>query len=458
MTILLPPKVVGYASGSPEYALFGSGRAVPTGIESQFEYNGIILNDRSTIDKYVVRQVTGFADADVRDSREPNPGSHGETPLESWYGGRTIILSGRIEAYTLEKLRDMQEAFRTAFVSLVDKPLRVRTASMERDFTIICRKSSSMDGNEQQTDWNFFRDFQVTLRAGRPEFLSFVSVARTIYPNRVVNPSFETNTVGWSSLGSGATTLARQTSWSTHGNAALRYTGAISGSTPGTIGMKTNVAVHPMPVAPGRVYTAVVDVNILDSVSGGISAQFVWYNAAMAVLELSATGTPRSSTGVGSLVVSESAPPNAAFAEVRFGGLSSGGDVLDFYADNVWVVEGQPILPEGPGMIVTPNVGNFAAEPKFVAHGRLDSLVLTSLANDEFFKLSSEVADGERITYDARTPSLRDQLDANRFSMLTDDSLGPVLEKGDNPIALDVETTALTVDARVEVFYHHTWM
>lgn len=177
MTITLDPFNLG---GAANTAVLGSGVAVPTGLEALLEYNGLFLNNTSIADKFRINEISGFDDADIRDVREVNPGHHGETAYEALYGGRTITLTGRIEAYSLEKLRDMQHALRSAFADLTEKPLTVRTGSFARDHQIYCRKSSPIQMREVQADWNFFRDFMLTLRASDPRIVSFQQQVATI--------------------------------------------------------------------------------------------------------------------------------------------------------------------------------------------------------------------------------------------------------------------------------------
>lgn len=158
----------------------GSGVSGPPGLETKFEYNGLYLNDLSLTDKYRVMSIDGLADADIRDSRAVNPGRHGETAFQAFYGGRTLVLSGRIEAHTLNKLRDMQQALRLAFNELEEKPLILHSFhGPAYDMVIYCRKGASITMGEKQEDWRYFRDFQLTLRAANPRFLTYDQKAET---------------------------------------------------------------------------------------------------------------------------------------------------------------------------------------------------------------------------------------------------------------------------------------
>lgn len=173
MALILAKPEVGLTAGVEQAAYPGTGLAMPPGLESIYEYNGIYLNVLYWADKIRLTDIGGFDDAEIRDSREANPASHGETPFNAYYGGRTIVLTGRIEAYTLEKMRDMQMGLRLAFGDLTEKPLIIRTGNIDRDALIYCRKSSGLVMREVQGDFRFFREFQITLRASNPRFVSY---------------------------------------------------------------------------------------------------------------------------------------------------------------------------------------------------------------------------------------------------------------------------------------------
>ena len=165
-----------YGRGQPGDGFPGSGKAGPRGIEAVLEYNGLFMNVRDWVDTYLVTTIGGIDDADVRDSREVNPGYHGETAFIGYYGGRTITLTGKIYCKTLFKLRDMQQALRQAFGQLEsDLPLTFRAPTPELDMMIYCRKSQSIQmADEQRTANHFERPFQIILRASNPRFVSSV--------------------------------------------------------------------------------------------------------------------------------------------------------------------------------------------------------------------------------------------------------------------------------------------
>lgn len=174
MPIVLYPAEVGIGQGSSGGPVAGSGLAVPSGVESILEFNGLLLNVRSWWDTYIVDKIDGLDDADIRDARDLNPAAHGETPFDSYYGGRTITLSGKIRAYSLPKLRDLEQALRSAFGDLQEHLLIVRGRTSGQDVGLYCKKYQKLNIPEAQSNLKHERDFQVTLRASDPFLLSYL--------------------------------------------------------------------------------------------------------------------------------------------------------------------------------------------------------------------------------------------------------------------------------------------
>jgi len=159
------PFAAGLIDGYGDVFDVGSDRPKVGGIENVIEYNGFKINVPGRQDKVIVTSIDGLADADVRDTREPNPGYDGETAFESYYGGRTIVISGIIKAGTLSKLRDMQEGLKSIFAPLDEAALIFKGLTPDYDIQIFCRKSQPITMGETQKNFLFERDFQVTLRA-----------------------------------------------------------------------------------------------------------------------------------------------------------------------------------------------------------------------------------------------------------------------------------------------------
>lgn len=116
--------------------LAGDPSANPRGLESQLVYNDLVLNDRlAGPDRYLITEIDGLSDANIRDSREDNPARHGQSPYQSYYSGRTITITGQIQAGNLNKLRSMTQELHSAFNSLEELPLIFRYNSAYDDFS-----------------------------------------------------------------------------------------------------------------------------------------------------------------------------------------------------------------------------------------------------------------------------------------------------------------------------------
>lgn len=364
--ISLPGAQSGLTGGYSDHIDIGGGTGRPSGVESAFEYNGSLLNVRNWVDTILINQIDGLADPDVRDAREVNPGRHGETYFNAFYGGRTIVLTGRIRAHTLSKLREMQMGLKQVFGDISKElPLTFRTGNINRDVMIYCKKSQPIVMAEVQQNFMYERDFQVTLRASNPHFLSYMesmiympfgylepfsNQASVDLTNLLPNPSFEVNSTGWSatpsSAGLTAITFAIQQGWSAQGVSSLRYTvqrndasvtTVFAGFTPsGTSGI---------PVTPGQPYYVAGTFNVLTSDSpNGVRIRVNWFKADGTASSVSVFSAPTYSTGLGvkSSSIVATAPSDAAFAQIVFqtvlGGTGSTTN-FDAYLDGAMFVQ-----------------------------------------------------------------------------------------------------------------------
>lgn len=341
--------------GDPDLSVAGTGESVPYGVECLFEYNGLILNDRSVIDKYRIIRIEGLDDADVRDSRENNPSEHGETAYQAFYGGRTIILEGRVEAYELHKLRDMQEALRTAFNELEEKPLVFNRQNATLDHFIECRKSQKIQWSEEQRHLNhFFRDFQITLRASNPRFRRSQLKTATLYANHVYNPSFETNTVGqaptwWTDQSDSQWTSKSflvSSGWANHGTKSLRVQGTKDNNTTSrSLKVQSPTGAVAMLISPDTNYKAQAFINVANLASGtpssdgGVRIGVSYYTSGGSLVE-TIRGEAKVESGEFVLELSTISRSNAArvsvFVEARS---ETALDVVDFYIDSIWLVQ-----------------------------------------------------------------------------------------------------------------------
>lgn len=152
---------------------FGIGPAHPATQTSWLD-----LNDQSERDFwredaigywYHVRSVDGIWDQELRTETHNLPQRHGTKSGDYFYAGRTIVISGRVEAKNLELLRTAQRALQAAFYDMKDHPLQF-TMWEEDDVYIICRKNQKIDMPESQEDGGpfFKRPFVIQLYADDP--------------------------------------------------------------------------------------------------------------------------------------------------------------------------------------------------------------------------------------------------------------------------------------------------
>lgn len=180
----------------PFYEL-GDRGSIPRGLEAVWEFNGLIMNDRRRPDRFFIESIDGIDDADVRDDREDNPDRDGDTPFNPLYGGRTITITGQVEAGSMNKLRAMSQAIRTAFIDLsVDLPLLARWNDLYEDWV---DPFALGDWMTDEGDPETISQSPGSITPEIPEIVRISSVIRT-YSDFFAAVSFSTSTT----LGSGS--------------------------------------------------------------------------------------------------------------------------------------------------------------------------------------------------------------------------------------------------------------
>lgn len=208
MPLAIPPPAIGLGSGRSDQTVIGTGTSVPPGVDAIIEFNNLLMNNREWLDTYMITEIDGLGDADIRDDREVNPQAHGETFFESYYGGRTVTLTGKIRCFSLYKLRDMEQALRQAFADLSqERELIFHSQNPATDASLMCKKSAPLVMKEVQSSLNEFnRDFLVTLRASNPRFLS--RLTSLVSKSLGVVDSFVTDSIAFYTFDTGAGTLS----------------------------------------------------------------------------------------------------------------------------------------------------------------------------------------------------------------------------------------------------------
>lgn len=169
--------LAGLSGGSANTHLLGTGRSPSLDISAVIEFRSkypIYLNVGNWIDTYLVNNIEGVDDTEVRYASEANPGDHGETPFDSWYAGRTVVLNGKLISRRRDKLDDMATGLQAAFLDLQNEfPLIFHAANPDNSVYVMCKKSAKMNIPKAQAHLNEFqRTFNITLKATNPRFLS----------------------------------------------------------------------------------------------------------------------------------------------------------------------------------------------------------------------------------------------------------------------------------------------
>ncbi len=160
----------------------------PYGLEAVLEYGGLRIGDLTATDAYVVTEMSGLDDADIRDSRDVFPDRDGEIIGPMFLGGRTITVSGFIRARNFSQLRLMQSNLKAAMMPgalYAEKRLYFRMANSTLDVYINARKSAPVQMPEKQVGFDSYatRPFLLTFRASDPRFLAVTTKTTTLLRN-----------------------------------------------------------------------------------------------------------------------------------------------------------------------------------------------------------------------------------------------------------------------------------
>lgn len=456
---VLFPEVENYKwQGDPDVAITGSGFSVPRGIESNFSYNGVVFNDLTVYDKYRVLAIDGLADPDVRDNREDKTGDDGEDAYGNLYSGRTLVMKIRVEAYSLDKLRDMEEALRTAFVNMNEMPLYFLTGDPEKDHYINCKKSAALTKEEDVStlDYKHFREWQVTLRASDPRFYRvkgkyLTSIIDIADPEFNEYKTFETGSLG--SMGyvinstSGVYSSAISSDWAAGGTKSMKIESDLSDGNTKKLWKKFDTNVY-----GGTSYTFSGDVNFTSEASG--------------LLYGPATITPilfflNSSDGIiGYIQAPAKSIGTLAFNEIfnfsvsGIAPMSCQGLLLELrveynwpwtmYVDNLSVRHTHPYSEEGTAHLS--NIGNYNTKPIIKLAGEMANVTIwNDSAPEPFnmikFKDTVTIAEDDIYTINVEKKTIVDKTGANKIGDLDRTSGWLKLYPGDNVIYLDTDTT-----------------
>jgi len=499
MPILLEQVLANLMAGDLNDALPGTGSSQPGGLECTFYYNGVTLHDRRYVDKIRVTKIDGLHDSDIRDNREVLPADHGEIPLSAFYGGKNITIEGKIEAYNVNKLRDMQQGFRYAFSSLSENYLYILKASGvsygAEDIRIACRKIAPIQMTEEQKDITFFRDFQLNLRASKPFFESANEHVETV--NFGLLDEFSSNTIGASNYsiytGSGmyvsggslfaTTSSTNQIVASNMGYNPFDLQQTIKYTTTATV---SNFSFgHTL-----RTLSATINLYAKLNAFGASSYIQLYANNASTItlLNTSSTFSLSASTSYWFMAYASgnsfmagqwnvdpfnvSTPPITSVSTTLTGvdavnlgsgikggcGLRFDNVMYDMPFDNFRV---EP-LNLNHQVITINNTGNFNAKPKVRLHGPMYN---TTITNEVFlhgessyrsFTIDGAINASTYYEYDISQGTLRDVDGNNVFSQFNVSSKDVILQPGDNFLAITSASTFAS--PRMDVYYRNTWI
>ena len=474
--------------GESNKSLTGTGFSVPRGIEAIFSYNGLIMNDLSVFDKYRVMSIDGIADPDIRDNREDKPGEDGEDSYNSYYSGRTIVLRVRVEAYELKKLRDMEEALRTAFANMEEKPLYFLTESPEKNHYIMCKKSASLTKEEDVENLNFrhFREWQITLRASDPRFYrtSQNSVSRFLnlqseqfndYSNFEFSNSTLFNNYTIASSGANVEITSAWNGPSTSGSSAL----LIDFVTPSANFVSVSKNFEQSDVYAGETYMFAGDIKYTRRDSSGNSAnqslssgvdnfnlkiELAYTTNSGSVLSKETVTYSLESDKNFSFSISKVCPNGTQKITIKLE-IVSLYDVTKLYADNLILKTINTFSQLG--YIEATNAGNYNSYPVIYLVGQMTyPEVINSNAEEPFdsikFTSATSIPSSGYLKIDTQNRTVTDHLNNNKISQLKPDSGWLKLVPGINKISFSnntiISSGSSAVNSQMLIQWKDAWI
>lgn len=475
------PASIGLGSGDSASLVAGTGISGPPGVEAVLTYNSITMNVRNWLETYIINSIDGLADADVRDQREVNPQQHGETALDAFYGGRTVVLNGKIRAFSLDKMRDMQQALREAFADLTtEMPLIFHAKNSNYDLVLNCKKAQPIAMVEQQTNFNHERDFQVTLRASNPRFVSRLTNVQTTLlapvTNLYANPSGEVTLKG-----NGTQTGFTTTREASGTNSVNAYAGAWRDKHVYNGGGSNGWDAYTFTAPAAGTYVASVYVWIPATWSGAMpqlttdgsftggtivsqtpansTIRGQWQRICMVftvvagdlsgnvVGRFTAAHTPINGVD---LFYSDAVQIEAGSAPTRYFDGSSAGAVWNGAAN------ASSSTYTGDVSMTTVNNGNFPAQPSFDLTGPLTNPKISNDLTGEFIQINGTIPNGEMWTFDTTLRRFRNQAGVNKFGTLDATSGWPEARPGSN--AWTISATGRGVASALITRLAHTYI
>lgn len=498
MPILLSQFAAGLWAGDPLFALPGSGTSAPPGLEATLEFNGITIHDRSVVDKYRITGMDGLhGGPSVRYSSDPNVSDHGSRPGNNLWGDRTFVLEGRIEAHNVGKLRDMEQALRTAFYSTVERPVIFHTGDINRDVYIKARINDKIGLKEEQTRRDhLYRDFQITMTASDPRILSINTRNYTfgfgifddfgsgsVSPWTIDNGSAYSITTGQLNIPTAATRSTRNdlgykpidsretfkiTSPAVPANGdiigirikEIDDSNYIWGRLRATSATAAVLELYKTIGGADTLLAATASLTIAASTSYWLQTSIV--GNAMTVKLFSTDPTPGPGTQVGA---TGSYTLTAGLEQTQFGVGVQGSVGLRTLSTNAWKGDDFEVEPLSFNhqVITSRQAGNFLALPKVRLTGPMTDIVITNLtvlpdeSTARFIKINGTIPAGDWYEYNAADGSLVNSAGLSKYSQLDVTSRQLQLANGDNGIQI-VAASASGTTPSMAVSHQDTWI
>jgi hypothetical protein len=315
---------MGNIDATARFAAKSPTKALIIGPHSRMSRNGIVFNDRSVLECYWVEDWQGFEAPDLIVGAQPNAEEDGELPDLGFYGGRTMSLSGWIQAGSYPRLIDMERALLDSLTDLFELPA-----------------------------------------------LIYVPMSYTGVVNLAITPSFEYGVGDWTLSNSGTVidttgltidTLSGQSAvWAASGTYSyrLKLTKDATGTSRSwfllgcNVTVPATVQVKGIPVAAGSTVQIAAQVRVVDVWgAAGVQVGIRWYKAdgTPSTVTPASVGTAvlTNATGITQATASAVAPSDAAYAVpqiISSAGNTTSSDTCDIYVDAVQVINNAGQIP-----------------------------------------------------------------------------------------------------------------
>lgn len=478
------------------------------GLETIIQYNDLLLNDRRYADRYLVTEITGLDDADVRDSREDNPESDGENAYNSFYSGRTVTIKGEIQAGSIDRLRQMQFDLKQAFNTLEESELDFIFGDWVEHFdvsgwTVNWNVSGAnlaiVDGELVSTTTSartcrltektvFGPDVEVTQKIG-------VGSAVTTWSHRLIIKGIDDNNYLYAQMANGGalsigknvagtpTTLDSVTT--TTASILLDYWLSVKivgnivtaewwDEEPSFDGVPIGTVSHELAGGNISTYGAAVSGQVGFYLISG-SSNGTWTYDDFNAKQLTNSDSQLLARKVGKVDIPEiQAGKNARRSfmitlrasdpTLRSRGLlvtevDSAESALTFDAGGAGLTfpsDGSGLIFGTTSLTVTNN-GNYFSYPIVRFYGEMVDPALVNLNTGERISIETTIADGDYLEVDVFNRTIKDAGGTNRYGYLSNDHNWMKLSPGDTPLGLGIDSFSGSF-SRVVVFWRHSWM